>query len=1075
MKKGSIFCVAVLFLLWILLLPLYAKEFYVSSSEEFQDALYEAASNGESDTIYVAEGVYFITETLKYYGASYNEEASLNIVGAGSNTTILDGMGTNQILAIYTGFPNSRITITLSGLCFTNGRGKYSITSTSHGALHIEGHNTNVVLEDCKFENNSYIGTTENGVGLCIETTKSSITVKRCIFTNNSASWCGGAANIWGDNVILKNNVFQNNSAVYGGGLYVGRGHQVYLEYNLFENNIAEFGGGAYIASEEAFLIGNSFFHNRQIVSSGYGYGGGCYLWKCYDATFVNNVFHDNTSGYGGGVFLSAQELTNVTLTITNNTFVYNSSTSHGGGLFVSLFRAKHTLAQIYNNLIWGNQSLSGSDLFINATDCELTAPPEIKVYNNLYNDFAADTDSYVSIFQENNIVSDPILVENFHLSSTSPCIDAGTNDAPGLPDTDFEGDPRIVGAAPDIGADEYTEHPTPPPNQPPVVTFISQYQPDGTQIPEGSIIPEGTIVFKATLEDPDGDDVRLEIELRKIDEPFTGEPTSETTSDFVPSGSEVTITRSGLVDGDYHWQYRVKDSKGAVSEWKEFGKAGDVDFEIENLLAKYAPVLYLYPDDFYPKGIESMLDHAELWKWGGGTRLFCSAELISPAPISNDQLKSHDDEVFYLDLVLAKNKSKCDCALPPNPRLWDSYDNVVYGRLYKSPKVPDKIVLQYWFFYPFNDFKNDHEGDWEMIQIILDKNTEIPESATYAYHDGGETFQWKDIDKIEDKITGEKTHPKVFVARGSHASYATPGTRSFKVIKLLKLKGFQDETTANGIALYPERVESWLLENVISHQKYKLIPIPPTCQTWSVYCWSGFWGKRVGGVCFGCDGARSPGKQGEKWENPIKWAKDPKPLGYEAAVGSPVHLHAYDQYGNHVGLTKNGEIEATIPGTYLYIPSEEDSELMIILTSEDLTFSIESFKEGNFDFGFSRYLGEGKEIAVTYKNVSVTENTVATVNTGPENPNFVMDVDINGDGEVDFKLRPTSVIGITGDLDHDGDIDMNDLNVILSYRNQEATTCPECDLDGDGIITVLDARKLVLMCTRPGCAIETF
>ena len=63
--------------------------------------------------------------------------------------------------------------------------------------------------------------------------------------------------------------------------------------------------------------------------------------------------------------------------------------------------------------------------------------------------------------------------------------------------------------------------------------------------------------------------------------------------------------------------------------------------------------------------------------------------------------------------------------------------------------------------------------------------------------------------------------------------------------------------------------------------------------------------------------------------------------------------------------------------------------------------------------------------------------------------------------------------ISIQGDLDNDGDIDQNDLNILLSYRNQPASACPECDIDGDGIITVLDARKLVLMCTRPRCATE--
>ena len=40
------------------------------------------------------------------------------------------------------------------------------------------------------------------------------------------------------------------------------------------------------------------------------------------------------------------------------------------------------------------------------------------------------------------------------------------------------------------------------------------------------------------------------------------------------------------------------------------------------------------------------------------------------------------------------------------------------------SPPIrttPGKLALQYWFFYPFNDFNNPHEGDWEMIQLVFD------------------------------------------------------------------------------------------------------------------------------------------------------------------------------------------------------------------------------------------------------------------------------------------------------------------------------------------------------------------
>ncbi|MEM8996636.1 MAG: hypothetical protein AAGF23_17760, partial [Acidobacteriota bacterium] len=57
------------------------------------------------------------------------------------------------------------------------------------------------------------------------------------------------------------------------------------------------------------------------------------------------------------------------------------------------------------------------------------------------------------------------------------------------------------------------------------------------------------------------------------------------------------------------------------------------------------------------------------------------------------------------------------------------------------------------------------------------------------------------------------------------------------------------------------------------------------------------------------------------------------------------------------------------------------------------------------------------------------------------------------------------------GDFDADGDIDSGDLDVVTDVRNTAAD--PEGDvkdIDGDGTITLLDARLMATQCLRPLC-----
>ncbi|WP_340677065.1 dockerin type I domain-containing protein [Paraglaciecola sp.] len=59
------------------------------------------------------------------------------------------------------------------------------------------------------------------------------------------------------------------------------------------------------------------------------------------------------------------------------------------------------------------------------------------------------------------------------------------------------------------------------------------------------------------------------------------------------------------------------------------------------------------------------------------------------------------------------------------------------------------------------------------------------------------------------------------------------------------------------------------------------------------------------------------------------------------------------------------------------------------------------------------------------------------------------------------------------GDFDGDGDVDRNDLTLLIGQLNQAINSSnTTMDLDQDGRITVVDARHLRLLCTRPYCAL---
>lgn len=85
-----------------------------------------------------------------------------------------------------------------------------------------------------------------------------------------------------------------------------------------------------------------------------------------------------------------------------------------------------------------------------------------------------------------------------------------------------------------------------------------------------------------------------------------------------------------------------------------------------------------------------------------------------------------------------------------------------------------DRVALQYWFFYLFDDLDwhgigNRHEGDWEQVTLLVAADGQSPPVRVgYSAHSGGARVDWTAL----PPTSKDGNRPIVFVALGSHANY---------------------------------------------------------------------------------------------------------------------------------------------------------------------------------------------------------------------------------------------------------------------------------------------------------------
>jgi hypothetical protein len=236
-----------------------------------------------------------------------------------------------------------------------------------------------------------------------------------------------------------------------------------------------------------------------------------------------------------------------------------------------------------------------------------------------------------------------------------------------------------------------------------------------------------------------------------------------------------------------------------------------------------YAPILYFEGEETcYPVDASYHIDNSEL-------------ECINPLLEST---------CFYDNI---HGTIKDEGVINHYKSVMDSYGYTIYYRIYED-FATSSTVIQYWMFYAFNNGElNQHEGDWEMVQVVID-DFDGPLWVAYSQHHSGQKASWSQVEK-------DGNHIKVYVARGSHANYL----RSYSG----KLGVASDIVGANGKVL---KYNEYTLENIDN-------------QTWIDF--SGRWGKVADSeadayeaLILGQAGPPGPKyrEEGNMWDNPISW-----------------------------------------------------------------------------------------------------------------------------------------------------------------------------------------------------------
>ena len=315
---------------------------------------------------------------------------------------------------------------------------------------------------------------------------------------------------------------------------------------------------------------------------------------------------------------------------------------------------------------------------------------------------------------------------------------------------------------------------------------------------------------------------------------------------------------------------------------------------EKEDLIRRHTPQLVLYheisrkttreksrdpdyldesplPFDYHPRDIRLVLEnsgfHTRFRLWGKGKKSDWRKMLdrMEGKKYEKDLdvlpgVQSDKPEIYWEEYAKVVERNK------------DDYKHRCYARVVPGKDTnDDRLVVQYWYAYFYNDFWNLHEMDWECVMIVFKTDgDEVPKPTVCvgSAHHKGSWLPWEEVDKVDGG-----TRPVIYVANGSHAAYFH-GPRKYVTapeVVANVARHFQREN--RGVSDFTTSWEKGSKPTIEATQ----IPAPSDWQgEWRWLNQQGRWGS-PGEWDFelGDSGPKGPPQAGDKWDRPFRWIND--------------------------------------------------------------------------------------------------------------------------------------------------------------------------------------------------------